>query len=158
MASSRMAPAPREDRARDNGETQEGDGDAACRLQRVPPCQGSDPSDAAGYYLLSSKTRRRWILFSGSGPAVAEIIAARRAGAEADLRGVAVQLGVEAHGRHSLKGQAGLVAAFVLFLLAAAQPSPAIRCPLISSRCCATDTDPSTGCPYCICYLGQPCC
>jgi hypothetical protein len=31
-------------------------------------------------------------------------------------------------------------------------------CPYISSRCCFTEVDSSTGCPYCVCYLGQGCC
>ena len=53
----------------------------------------------------------------------------------------------------------GLLAVLgTLVLAAASAPVQAILCPRISSRCCYTETDPNTGCPYCVCYLGQGCC
>lgn len=52
----------------------------------------------------------------------------------------------------------GLLAVLgTLVLAAGSAPAQAILCPYISHRCCYTETAPS-GCPYCVCYIGQPCC
>ena len=53
----------------------------------------------------------------------------------------------------------GLLAVLGMVGLASTSaPVQAIFCPRISSRCCYTETDPTTGCPICACYIGDSCC